>query len=75
MEGERRITRPVEDSLLLVELFAGIGAAKRGLQILGVTPGTHIACEVAPDAIAVLKEAHPEARLHEAITTLHEQQL
>jgi len=70
-EGERRVDRPVTDSLLLVELFAGIGAARRGLRILGVTPGTHIISEVSEDALAVLREAHPDARFQADVQTLH----
>ena len=63
--------KPITDSLLLIELFAGIGAARRSLQILGITPGTHVIAETNFDALAVLKEAHPDARFHDDVQTLN----
>ena len=75
LEGERRIRQPINDSFLLVELFAGIGAARRACQILGVTPGTHIVCEICEDAVAVLQEAYPDARFHDDVTSLRRKTL
>ena len=61
-EGELRVKRPVNDELLLLELFAGIGAGRRALQLLGVTPGTHVVVEIDESATAVLMGNYPEAR-------------
>ena len=51
------------DELLLIEHCAGIGAARRALQVLGIRPGGHIVTEVNEAAIRTLKANYPAAEL------------
>ena len=69
-EGEQRIYRPVAEELLFIELFAGIGGGRRALQLLGVTPGSHLIVENDADAARVLQENFPEARHWPDVRTL-----
>jgi len=51
------------DELLLVEHCAGIGAARRALEVLGVRPGGHIVTEINEAAIRTLQANYPAAEL------------
>ena len=46
---------------ILVESFAGIGGARRALQLLGVTPALHIHIESDPAANKVVAAMFPDA--------------
>jgi hypothetical protein len=74
-EGEQRCSRPVAEELAFIELFAGIGGGRRALQLLGVTPGSHLMVEKDADAALVLKENFPEARHWPDVTTLDAPQM
>ena len=54
-EAEALRSVPPADSLLLVDLFAGISASRRALQLLGVSPGSHVSSEVNEDAKNIVK--------------------
>ena len=54
-EAEALRSVPPADSLLLVDLFAGISASRRALQLLGVSPGSHVSSEVNEDAMNIVK--------------------
>ena len=54
-EAESLRARSPADSLLLVDAFSGISAARRARQLLGVSPGSHVSFEVDEVAQSVVK--------------------
>ena len=58
-EGERHRQQGLEDGLVLIESFGGIGGARRALELLGITPAAHISIECNPEAVRVTKAAYP----------------
>ena len=55
-EAERLCTQEQTDGLVLIDAFAGISAARRSLQLLGLSPGSHLRMET--DALASMVEEY-----------------
>ena len=53
---------PVAEKLFLVDLFSGISAAGRALELLGICPAGHLGAEVDPVAIHVASRNFPAMR-------------
>ncbi len=47
--------------VILVESFAGIGGARRALELLSVKPAAYICIECDPDAFAIIRVHYPDA--------------
>eukprot|EP00973_Karenia_brevis_P088011 12207076-Karenia_brevis.AAC.1 len=47
------------DTLPLLSLFGGIGAARRSLKLIGVHPAGYVSCEVKPTAAKFVKCTWP----------------
>ena len=59
--GKLRETAP-SDGLVLVDAFAGISAARRALQLLGISSGSHVTYETHPAAVEVVRMAFQNVR-------------
>jgi hypothetical protein len=61
-EAELLRSVPPSDGLLLIDAFAGISAARRSLQLLGITPGSFVSYDVDEQASSVVRRAFPQVR-------------
>ena len=61
-EAELFRLNPSTDGLLLLDAFSGISASRRALQLLGVSPGTHVSTEIDPLANAVVSRSFQSVR-------------
>ena len=57
----------------LVNLFGGVGAARRALELIGIEPGVHVHIESCPTAAAIVKREWPAAFQHVTAETVDEQ--
>ena len=64
---------PSSDKIGLVELFGGIGGARRALELLQVEPAVHVYVDNSPEATRVVAIAWPESVRHSMVEDITEE--
>ncbi len=69
-QGEEMLTRKLsampglfENMIGIHKSFAGIGGLRRALEILGIVPAVHTACEIDEYAVNVLRSRYPAVKM------------
>jgi hypothetical protein len=72
--GSRAVDKS-EDELIVFEAFAGVGGARRALDVLGVTAAAYVNSKTSQEALRILKRKWPDGVELGDITKIADQQL